>query len=257
MNEKRKIKLACRVASYEPFTEGALEHIASLGIGGVEIPVPPAERIEQVADELGRWGLSATTLHGECDPRRDDIARQVAAQMPAFAALGCPIMFVSAQRGEVPAEVAWQRLRSAGDVAAAHGVTIVLETHPDLVTNATVALETMRGVDHPNVHINFDTANIYFYNHDVDAVAELRRLAPWVAAVHLKDTDGGYRHWHFPALGEGVVDFAGVFDVLDAAGFAGPCTLEIEGIEGEQKTAELVRRRIAQSVDYLRSLGRF
>ena len=196
-------------------------------------------------------------MHGECDLSRADIARQVADQMPAFAALGCSIMFVSARRGDLPPETAYARLREAGEVAAGHGVTIVLETHPDLITNADVALQTMRGVDHPHVRVNFDTANIYFYNRGVDGVAELRKIVPYVAAVHLKDTDGGYRHWHFPALGEGIVDFAGVFDVLDAAGFAGPCTLEIEGIEGEQKTAELVRRRIAQSVDYLRSLGRF
>jgi inosose dehydratase len=107
------------------------------------------------------------------------------------------------------------------------------------------------------VRINFDTANVYFYNHGVDAVAELERLAEFVAAVHLKDTDGGYRHWHFPALGRGVVDFGGVFRVLDEAGYAGPYTLEIEGIEGEERTEALVCGRIAESVEFLRMLGRF
>jgi len=248
--------IACRPSSYGEFAEGALEHIASVGLRHVEIMVPPADAIAETRDRLARLGLSASSMHGTCDLSRPDVAQQVADQMPALAALGCPIMFVSAKRGDLPAETAYERLRQAGDVAAAQGVTIVLETHPDLITNADVALETMRGVEHPHVRVNFDTANIYFYNRDVDGVAELRKIAPYVAAVHLKDTDGGYRHWHFPALGEGIVDFAGVFAVLDEAGFRGPCTLEIEGIEGETATRALVEGRIAASVAYLRSLGR-
>ena len=165
-------------------------------------------------------------------------------------------MFTSVRRDEIPLETACERLRAAGAVAAEHGVTLSLETHPDLVTNAEVALATMQAVDHAHVRVNFDTANVYFYNRGVDAVEQLRALGPHVASVHLKDTDGGYRNWHFPALGAGIVDFASVFQVLDAAGFSGPCTLEIEGIEGEDRTEQLVRDRIAASVEHLRVLGR-
>ena len=141
-------------------------------------------------------------------------------------------------------------------MAARQGVTLALETHPDLITNAQVARQTMEGVDHAHVRVNFDTANVYFYNHGVDAVEELRRMLPFVASVHLKDTDGGFRSWHFPALGRGIVNFRGVFELLDQAGFTGPCTLEIEGIEGEEKTERLVCDRIAESIGYLRGLGR-
>jgi len=249
--------IACRPSSYGEFAAGALEHIASVGLRHVEIMVPPVDAIAETRERLARLGLTASSMHGECDVTRPDVPEQVARQMPTLAAFGCPIMFVSVRRDDVPPETAYERLRRAGDIAADHGVTIVLETHPDLITNADVALETMRGVDHRHVRVNFDTANIYFYNHDVDAVAELRKIVPYVAAVHLKDTDGGYRHWHFPALGEGIVDFSGIFAVLDEAGFAGPCTLEIEGIEGEHATEDLVRKRIADSVKYLRALGRF
>lgn len=249
--------IACREGSYGKFAGRAYKHLASLGVRHVEIAVPGADRIEATLAELNRFGLSASTLHGECDPQREDIAELVSSQMPAFEALGCRLMFASAQRGDLAPDTAYSRLRQAGDAAAAHGVTIVLETHPDLITNANVALETMRGVNHPNVRINFDTANLYFYNHDIDCVEQLRRVVEYVGAVHLKETDGGYRNWHFPALGEGVVDFAGVFDVLDEAGFEGPCTLEIEGIEGEERTESLVLERIAASVAYLSRLGRF
>ena len=248
--------IACRTHSYAPFLELAYEHLAGLGIRYVEFPVPAPADLEATRLALQRYGLMASSLHAECDVRRPDTAAQVAAQMPTFTALGTKIMFVSVQAEETPLETVYSRLRAAGEVAAKHGVTIVLETHPDLVTNAELALATMQGVHHPNVRINFDTANIYFYNRDVDGVAELRRMTPYVGAVHLKDTDGGYRHWHFPALGRGIVRFAEVFRILDAAGFAGACTIELEGIEGEAKTERLVCDRMAESAGYLRGLGR-
>ena len=247
---------ACRTSSYGSYKALAYEHLASLGLRHVEIPMPAPEQIEATKAALARFGLTASSLHGQCDLSRPDVAKMVEAQMPAFAALGTRIMFVSAQAGETPRDTAYARLREAGDVAAQHGVTIALETHPDLITNGDIALQTMHAVDHPHVRINFDTANVYFYNQGIDGVAELRKVVEYVAAVHLKDTDGGYRSWHFPALGRGVVDFREIFATLDAAGFAGPCTLEIEGIEGETKTERLVCDRIAESVGFLRGLGR-
>jgi len=249
--------IACRVSSYAPFEDRAYPHLAELGIRYVEIGLPPPERAEVVRAELDRYGLVASSVHGECDVRRPDVVRRVRAQMPVLATLGAGLLFVSVKAGDTPLPTVYDRLRAAGDVAAEHGVVIALETHPDLVTNGTVGAATMESVDHPSVRINYDTANVYFYNEAVDTVTELRKLAPWVASVHLKDTDGGYRHWYFPALGEGIIRFADVFSVLDAVGFLGPYTLEIEGIEGEERTEALVRGRIAASVAYLRELRRF
>ncbi len=248
--------IACRTSSYAPFEASAYEHLAGLGIRFVEIPVPRPREVEAVRAALQRHGLSASSMHGECEVRRADVAGQIADQMPVFGVFGTKVMFVSVKAEDVPLPTVYARLREAGEVAAQHGVTIVLETHPDLVTNAETALATMHAVGHPNVRINYDTANIYFYNRDVEGVAELQRIVPFVGALHLKDTDGGYRQWHFPALGRGVVRFRDVFRILDDAGFSGPCTMEIEGIEGEVRTERLVCDRVAESVGYLRGLGR-
>lgn len=247
--------IACRRQSYAPFTTLAYQHLAGLGIGHVEIEVPEPAELDATRAELQHHGLVVSSLQAECDVRRADLPSRIAAQMPAFARLGARYMFVSAKADDTPLDTVYGRLREAGREAARHGVTIVLETHPDLVTNSTVALATMQGVSHPNVRVNFDTANIYFYNRGVDALEELRRIVEFVGALHLKDTDGGYRSWHFPALGRGIVRFAELFKLLDAAGFAGPSTIEIEGIEGETKTQRLVCDRVAESVGFLRGLG--
>ena len=39
---------------------------------------------------------------------------------------------------------------------------------------------------------------------------------------------GGYHDGAFPELGQGVVDFAGVFAVLNGRGFTGPFTIELD-----------------------------
>ncbi len=247
--------VSCRPWSYAPFMNLAYEHLASLGIRYVEIEVPNPEQIEDTRAELARHGLSAASLQATCDVRKPDLAAQVEAQMPAFKALGVKYMFVSCKADTTPLPTVYARLREAGDVAGKYGVTIVMETHPDLITNGDVALATMKGVNHPNVRVNFDTANVYYYNQNIDGVEELRKIAKYVAAVHLKDSDGKYRGWHFTALGRGVVKFADSFKVLRDAGFAGPYTLEIEGVEGETKTERLVCDRVAESVGFLRGLG--
>ena len=99
--------------------------------------------------------------------------------------------------------MACDRLRQAGDVARKHGVTISLETHPDLGTNARTHLEPMKTIHHPNVRVNFDTGNITFYNRGTDAVTELKQIVDYVATVEVKDHSGQYMTWNFPALGKG------------------------------------------------------
>lgn len=251
-----KTIIACRAQSYAPFEYLAYEHLAGLGVRFVEIPAPAPDDVAATRTALERSGLSASSLHAAGDVRRDDFVDRLAAQLPVYEALGTRIMFVALKADDTPRAVVYDRLRRAGDRVARQGVTIAIETHPDLAVNADEALATLEGVNHPHVRLNFDTANVYFYNRDVDGVEELRRVAGYVAAVHLKDTDGGYRKWHFPALGRGIVRFPEVFRILEAAGFQGPYTLEIEGFEGETKTERLICDRMAESVGYLRGLGR-
>ena len=99
------------------------------------------------------------------------------------------------------------------------------------------------------------TANVFYYNRNVTAEGELAQIAEYVASVHLKDTDGGFESWHFPALGEGVVNFRACIDLLEQRGFSGPFTLELEGIKGEELTEALAKERVEVSIRHLREIG--
>ena len=78
---------------------------------------------------------------------------------------------------------------------------------------------------------------------------------PHLAHVHLKDTTGGKGNWNFPAIGDGVVDFARVLEILREAGYAGPYSVEIE-FQGEPwpPLAE-VNDAMRRSYEHLSSLG--
>jgi inosose dehydratase len=163
-----------------------------------------------------------------------------------------------------PADAAERRtvldhLRRIGDTAGALGVTVALETHKGPTQNADAMLALMGELDHPHVRLNFDTGNIAYYNRGADPCDELERVKHLVRNVHVKDSRGGFEDWYFPAVGDGgSVDFARVRQILDGVGFAGPYTIEIEGILGEPEPGlEGRHERVARSVQHLRRCGYF
>lgn len=247
--------IACNLGSYGGFTDAAMEHWASLGMKYVEIGCPPPGEVAAVQARLSGFGLAASSVMAACPVAEPDLAERMKPACAAAAELGAKIVFVSAHAGEVPLPEVYARLHAAGDVAADAGVTIALETHPDLCENGAQMCATMAGVGHPNVRVNFDTANIHYYNQGVDTVAELQRAADVVASLHLKDTNGAYRTWYFPTLGEGIVDFPKVFAIMAARGFTGPYTMELEGIEGQNLDFAGRAASVAASLAHLRANG--
>jgi sugar phosphate isomerase/epimerase len=249
--------LACRFASFGDYAENAAAHLAMLGIERVETYAPAdAAETDALRRTLNAYGLRAGSLQVPGPLDAADLLDQIAARLPAFAALDCRHMLVPAKSGDLDHAAACARLRELGQFVQPHGLIVMVETHPPLAENAEVARRTMEAVGLGNVGINYDPANVYFYNRGVDAVRELEPIVEFVVGVHLKDTPGGYREWNFPALGRGVVDFRGLFRLLDAVGFDGPYTLEIEGVEGETASEALTVARVAESLGYLRGLGR-
>ena len=249
--------LACRMANYRQFQEAAWSHLPTIGFRYVFINVPPPDQIQAVKQRLSQHGLSVAVIRGDADLSQPNCVDQLSTQLATCEELGVRYMFLSPKHPGVDKQVAYQRLRQAGDIAKKHRVTIALETHPDLGTNGDVHLETMRQINHPNIRVNFDAANMTYYNKHTDAVTELKKIMDYVATVELKDHNGQYESWNFPALGRGVVDLPGVLRVLQQHHYMGPITIEVEGIEGTPWDEQQIRQAIAESVAYVRSLGSF
>jgi sugar phosphate isomerase/epimerase len=247
--------IACRIANYGPYVERGWSHLAELGVRYVEIKSTDIGDLTETKRKLADHGLAASSLHAMCDLAAETAVQEMTRELDAGAALGAKIAFLSAKPGQTPLPVIYDRLRAIGEEARQHGMTIALETHPPLVTNGDVARATLEAIGHPCVRINFDTANIYFYNRNTDTLAELKKVLDLVASVHLKDSYGGYKVFDFPALGEGIVDFPAVFSALDGRRFSGPYTLELEGTEGLHRSQEEQLAHVAESTAYLRGIG--
>jgi L-ribulose-5-phosphate 3-epimerase len=246
--------IACRLASYGDYQDRAWSHLPQIGIRNIEMPAPAPDELAAAKKKLADHGLTATSLQGKTDVTQANAAESMQPQFEACAALGSKVLFLSAKAGQTDRPLVWQRLRAIGDLARSFGVTVGVETHPDLVTNGDVGLETMKAVNHPNIRINFDTANIYFYNRNRTAVGELAKVIDYVISVHLKDTPGGFEEWTFPALGTGAVDFPAIFKMLGTRGFTGPYTMELEGTKGVDRSESEQLAYIADSVAYLKRI---
>ena len=250
-------RLACRLANYGQYQEAARPHLRNLGVRYVFMNVPVPEEAEREIARLAECGVKPLVMRGNTDLSKESSVEELGQQVAVCEKMGVKYMFLSAKRNDAPKEAVYERLRRAGDIAAQHGVIIALETHPDLGTNGDVHLEKKKAINHPNIRVNFDTANITYYNKDTDAVAELKKIIDYVATVEIKDHSGEFETWNFPAVGQGVVDAPAILELLRKHGYTGPITLEFEGIKGVELSEVETKLAIAESIAYIRSLGRF
>jgi len=249
--------LAVRLASYGSFEAAAWTQLPSIGVNHIFLPVPAPADADAVMTKCKDANLKPLVIRGNTDLSKESSVEELAGQLAICRKMGVDYMFLSAKRNGAEKEAVYDRLRKAGDAAKALGITIVLETHPDLGTNGDVHLETMKAINHPNVRVNFDTGNITYYNKDTDALAELRKIIDYVATVEFKDHSAQLETWNFPVLGTGKVDFPGIVALLKEHRFQGPVTIEFEGIKGVPLDEAQTKAAIADSVKYVKSLAAF
>jgi sugar phosphate isomerase/epimerase len=155
-------------------------------------------------------------------------------------------------------------LNELGDAAEEAGVTIGLEIYGAIIPSGESAVPLLQRVGRPSIGMKYDTANVEYYS-GKSAVQDLPSVLPYLVSVDLKDickVEGGgigysnaWGVWSLPALGSGQVDFPGVLNVLDKAGFVGPLSVEIE-FQGEPwPQLDEVNRSVRESYEYLQGLG--
>jgi len=246
-------KISCREGVYKGW-KNAIEYLPKAGIVYIELDERPAAELRQVADACRAGGVTPLTIAGGVDACNPEAVARVKTVCEAAEGIGVKHYFLSAHGNDRAA--AMKSLAEIGEHAAKHGVTLCLETHPPFCTNAAEMLRTMAEVNHPNVRINFDTANVLFYNHGLNSADELEKVMSGVASLHLKDTTGKYRTTDFPVLGKGVVEFRRVFDTLHRVGLSGPLTIELEGPVVDGLDVPGRHEKVVESTNHLREFAR-
>ncbi|MGV3488579.1 MAG: sugar phosphate isomerase/epimerase family protein [Tuberibacillus sp.] len=129
------------------------------------------------------------------------------------------------------------------------GKTLVLETHGNNFATG-VALKKLIESLNKRVKINYDTGNVIFYGNMLP-YRDLEDSVDCVEFIHLKDKLGAFNEWNFPAIGDGDLDFAKLFETLKKAKYKGPISVEIEFTPSGPKDLEEVNRSVQKSFDYL------
>ena len=174
------------------------------------------QRARRVAALAGAEGLSLVTLHAGFIPHEtDDPARTVVLD----------------------------RLRSLADVFAEQGVRVGLETGQE---TAATLLDALGELDHENVGVNFDPANMILYGMG-DPVDSLQLLGGHVVQVHAKDatpTETPGTWGSEVPLGSGAVDWNRFLEVV--ATLDGSVDVVIEREAGEARESDILaaRRRL-------------
>lgn len=153
---------ACRLGCYGKYAHRAWTHLPEVGIHHVEMNVPATAESEAATMKLMRdHGMHASSFQGKVPLHEDTVVQQVCGQLETCCRFGTDKLFVSVKVDTLDRNIAIGRLRAIGDVAQKLGITVVMETHPDLVTNGDIGAQSMRDINHPAIRINFDTANVY------------------------------------------------------------------------------------------------
>ena len=106
--------------------------------------------------------------------------------------------------------------------AERYGIDVCMEPEFDYTQNPETMLEILDLVDSDRLRINLDTGNIVFGGYD--PVEYLKTVGPEnVGHVHIKDVD---EDGNPVAMGDGVVDYDAVFDILRNDGYDGIVNIE-------------------------------
>ena len=265
-------RLAASTNSYHTYSlEEALAGIAAAGFRSVELASVPGwtehvrrdsnhADLDHVRQLLTEYQLRTVSLSGHSDLVSDEGVAEFRKALRLCTELDIPLITTSTgghadtsaggldeQRDEFLA-----RIGGLAEEAAAAGIAICLETHGGLLATGAMSADLVRRIGKSNVGINYDPGNVIFYG-DTRPETDISSALDLITHVHVKDQIGGVGVWNFPTIGTGEVNYPAIFAALDASGFVGPCSVELE-FQGEPPPAlEEVNRAMADSYRYVRS----
>lgn len=162
-------------------------------------------------------------------PLRKRIAQQAAklAQELGMKQIGTHVGFVppKGNPGYLPIVM---RVREIATMFSDYGIELLMETGQE---RAEELLDFLHDVNTPNVHINFDPANMILYGAG-DPIAAIRTLGPQIRHVHVKDATEsnkpGVEWGEEVPFGTGQVNPSRFLHALKEVHYTGPLAIERE-----------------------------
>jgi sugar phosphate isomerase/epimerase len=237
----------CLFSSALPGWDAARVARAALdaGLSAVEWGIGPGQAVESprgAATALRRLGVEAAGICVQGGAASLAAPARVRPFAALAAELGAPHVRVFApelrDRGR-----ARGGLETAAEIAADHGVAVLVETAPATTTPSTAqARALVEGLPPERVGVLYDPGNMVIEGH-VDPRLALAELGPYLRHVHVKNiawrrVNGAWRWRHAP-LDAGLLDWAEILSALQRAGYRG--RLSLDHLGGRPSPATLRR----------------
>lgn len=132
----------------------------------------------------------------------------------------------------------YERINLIADEAESKNVTFLIETGQESADDLKTFLETL---DHPNIGINYDPANMILYNKD-NPLDSLKILAPWIKHIHIKDAirTKNEGEWGEEVVwGNGEVGGKKFIDALNKINYQGSLAIEREAGDSRAEDIKL------------------
>jgi sugar phosphate isomerase/epimerase len=132
--------------------------------------------------------------------------------------------------------------------AEGQGVMITLKPHTGLTATSWELQDTLARINSAAVRACYDGGNVHYYE-GLAPEEDIKEIAAQTAALCVKDHRGPRGHEDFPTPGDGEVDHRSMLTTLRAAGFSGPCLVELVGGSTPEETEHEARRALAHVQD--------
>ena len=242
-------------------SQAGYQYVELVAIRGVVEHVPlgaDEHTLNEIRQLLENHGLQPVALAGHSDLTTQAGIDDGRRALEICAALDIPILNTAvggAFNEDEDEEAFVVNIPSFAEEAAQANITVALEIHGTLTGTGKQTRELVEKVNLPNVGIGYDTANAEFYA-GVPVEDDLPDELGHIVHCHLKDTRGGRRNWNFPTLGEGSNDFELILSRLQASGYNGALTVEIEFEQGPPPPLETIHQAMSDSRTFLAAIWR-
>jgi len=138
----------------------------------------------------------------------------------------------------------YERIISLADAAGEKNIMLLLETGQE---TAEELQSFLKELDHPDIGVNFDPANMILYDKG-NPIEAVRILAPWVKHIHVKDANRTTQPGTWGAevpWGDGQVQPEAFLNALGEIGFDGTLAIEREAGDDRFGDVKLAAERLS------------
>jgi sugar phosphate isomerase/epimerase len=248
----------------------AIDGIASAGFHYIELtatkgwtehvfPTMQFDELWRIKEKLAEADLVPFSMSGHCNLMDQDRIPDFIDNMRLAHFYGCDTIASSVGEAHIEDKAVLTDEEVADQISTLlpyldeYELELVLENHGEHATGMIIK-GIVDLIDSPLVSINYDTANVIYFA-GIDPLEDIPGCVDQIGYMHVKDKLGGKGEWHFPALGQGKVDFPKILDLLEKSGNGCPWSIEIEFTSDGPKDLQEVNQAVKDSYDYLKSPG--